>query len=193
MGAILSAYDELIENNLKRIKLLEEKAQQTYEEWFVRMRFPGHESTPIDPATGLPEGWAKCSYFDVLDIMSGGTPKTSVADYWGGEIPFFTPKDAEPSVYIRDTQKSITRQGLEKCNSQLYPKGTVFITARGTVGKVNMASRDMAMNQSCYALRGKENLSSAFVYYSIKTSVDAFWGSRQAACLIQSSLTPLNS
>ena len=54
---ILSAYDQLIENNLKRIKLLEEKAQQTYVEWFVRMRFPGHESTPIDPVTELPRGW----------------------------------------------------------------------------------------------------------------------------------------
>lgn len=59
IASILSAYDELIENNLKRIKLLEAKAQLTYEEWFVRMKFPGHETTPIDKETGLPEGWEK--------------------------------------------------------------------------------------------------------------------------------------
>lgn len=57
IASILSAYDDLIENNLKRIKLLEEKAQLTYEEWFVRMKFPGHETTPINKETGLPEGW----------------------------------------------------------------------------------------------------------------------------------------
>jgi len=68
IGAVLSAYDELIENNLKRIKLLEEKAQQTYEEWFVRMRFPGHEATPIDPATGLPEGWEEQDLGDVAKM-----------------------------------------------------------------------------------------------------------------------------
>ena len=57
IASILSAYDELIENNLKRIKIMEEKAQLTYEEWFVRMRFPGHETMPINKETGLPEGW----------------------------------------------------------------------------------------------------------------------------------------
>ena len=57
IAAILSAYDDLIENNLKRIKLLEEMAQITYEEWFVRLKFPGHETTPMDSETGLPVGW----------------------------------------------------------------------------------------------------------------------------------------
>lgn len=59
IAQILSAYDDLIENNLKRIKLLEEIAQMTYEQWFVRMKFPNHEITPIDAETGLPEGWKK--------------------------------------------------------------------------------------------------------------------------------------
>ena len=63
IASILSAYDDLIENNLKRIKLLEEKAQLTYEEWFVRMKFPGHESVEIDKETGLPEGWEIENYW----------------------------------------------------------------------------------------------------------------------------------
>ncbi len=69
IGGILSAYDDLIENNLKRIKLLEEMAQITYEQWFVRMKFPNHETTPIDVETGLPERWKKRTCFDVMDVL----------------------------------------------------------------------------------------------------------------------------
>ena len=68
---ILSAYDDLIENNLKRIKLLEEKAQLTYEEWFVRMKFPGHESTPINIETGLPDGWERKKINEIADFQNG--------------------------------------------------------------------------------------------------------------------------
>lgn len=71
IAAILSAYDDLIENNLKRIKLLEEKAQLTYEEWFVRMKFPGHESTPINEETGLPERWEKQDLNNYISIKHG--------------------------------------------------------------------------------------------------------------------------
>lgn len=65
---ILSAYDDLIENNLKRIKLLEEMAQITYEEWFVRFRFPGYETTQINPETGLPEGWEKRAIATICSV-----------------------------------------------------------------------------------------------------------------------------
>ena len=71
IAKILSNYDDLIENNLKRIKLLEEMAQQTYEEWFVRMRFPGHESATINPETGLPEGWEKVKLGEVCNFSQG--------------------------------------------------------------------------------------------------------------------------
>ncbi len=69
---ILSAYDDLIENNLKRIKLLEEMAQITYEQWFVRMEFPGHETTPIDAETGLPDGWKELAISD-LCVVNGSS------------------------------------------------------------------------------------------------------------------------
>ncbi len=71
IASILSAYDDLIENNLKRIKLLEEKAQLTYEEWFVRMRFPGHEKVKIDKESGLPQGWKKGKIVDLLELQRG--------------------------------------------------------------------------------------------------------------------------
>ena len=71
IAGIPSAYDDLIENNLKRIKLLEELAQLTYEQWFVRREFPGYESTPVDPETGLPEGWEKLTLTDFITIKHG--------------------------------------------------------------------------------------------------------------------------
>lgn len=139
IAGILSAYDDLIENNLKRIKLLEEMAQITYEEWFVRMRFPGYESVSIDSTTCLPEGWKQLKCFDVMEVLSGGTPKTNTDKYWNGKIPFYTPKDAVEYSYVFETEKYVTELGVSKCNSKLYPKDTVFITARGTIGKVNLA------------------------------------------------------
>lgn len=71
IASILSGYDDLIENNLKRIKILEEMAQQTYEEWFVRMRFPGYETTEINEETGLPEGWEKVKLGEVCNFNQG--------------------------------------------------------------------------------------------------------------------------
>lgn len=157
---ILSTYDDLIENNLKRIKLLEEAAQNIYREWFVHFRFPGYETASWyvdDKGRRLPEGWRWSTFYEEVDIMSGGTPRTTEPLYWNGEIPFFTPTDASAinHLYINSTEKTITDTGLLNCNSQLYPKDTVFVTARGTVGKVRMAMRPMAMNQSCYALKMK--------------------------------------
>ncbi len=182
IASILSAYDDLIENNTRRIAILEEVAQRLYREWFVEYRFPGHEGVRmVDPvetlhATSLPgpipEGWEVKRFSDIADVLSGGTPKTTVPEYWGGAIPFYTPKDAPSSFYATHTEQSITEIGLAKCNSKLYPKDTVFITARGTVGKVALASTDMAMNQSCYALVGRQNLTQYFVFLAINNLVD---------------------
>lgn len=79
IASILSAYDDLIENNLKRIKLLEEQAQQTYEEWFVRFKFPGYETAVFDEESGLPVGWEKVKLTDLYDIKYGkNLPQTKI-------------------------------------------------------------------------------------------------------------------
>ena len=174
IAAILSAYDDLIENNLRRIKILEEMAQNLYREWFVKFHFPGHQHTSfIDSPLGrIPEGWEAVPFTEIADVLSGGTPKTTMQEFWGGSIPFFSPKDAPESFYVTNTEKSITEIGLRKCNSKLYEKDTVFITARGTVGKVVMPSMDMAMNQSCYALRGKKGISQLYLFLTTREQVD---------------------
>ncbi len=172
IASILSAYDDLIENNRRRMKLLEESARLLYQEWFVRLRFPGYEHTKIK--NGVPEGWEKVTALDAMNVMSGGTPKTSNSEYWDGEIPFYTPKDSVAECYVIETEKHLTEAGLKKCNSKLYPKDTVFITARGTVGNMNLAQRPMAMNQSCYALSGREGLPHKYLFCALKDAIQHF-------------------
>lgn len=110
------------------------------------------------------------AFTDLIQILGGGTPKTGESKYWNGNIPFFTPKDVG-SPYTLATEKTITEDGLSHCNSRLYPANTVFVTARGTVGKIGLAGVPMAMNQSCYALAGK-NLHQLLVYFYTLKAVD---------------------
>ena len=171
IAQILSYYDDLIENNQKQIKLLEEAAQRLYKEWFVDLRFPGHETTPI--VDGVPEGWEVCKFSEIASIMSGGTPKTEVKAYYEGDIPFYTPKDSDGSFFAIDTITHISEAGLEHCNSQYYPEGTVIITARGTVGKTTILAVPMAMNQSCYALKCDELNSPYYLFFALNKEVDS--------------------
>ena len=97
---------------------------------------------------------SKVPFETMISLGSGGTPRTSNPDYWNGYIPFFSPKDAT-GCYVHKTEKNITVEGLNNCNSALYPENTTFITARGTVGKICLTAEPMAMNQSCYAVISK--------------------------------------
>lgn len=168
IASLLSAYDDLIENNKRRITLLENMAEEIYREWFVRFRFPGWQEAAFEK--GLPIGWTSGHISHFLRVLSGGTPKSGKSAFWGDsdDIPFFTPKDAPHGFYVSDTEKHITESGLASCNSLLYGKHTIFITARGTVGKLGIAARDMAMNQSCYALVPKDDRYHLFYFLALK-------------------------
>lgn len=174
IAAILSTYDELIENNKRRIALLEKMAEEIYREWFVRLRFPGHEKVKV--VKGVPERWTSVPSNKVFHIMSGGTPNTDNHAYWDGDIPFFTPKDAGDNFYVLKTERTITQKGLDSCNSRLYKKDTIFITARGTVGKICLIHRDMAMNQTCYALAPKNEKAIYFYFLSMKNAISYIKG-----------------
>lgn len=125
---------------------------------------------PLFPAKlgddGLPEGWVEQPFEAFVEIVGGGTPKTKIAEYWGGDIPWFSVVDApnQGAVYVHATEKSITQAGLENSSARMVPEGTTIISARGTVGKIGMAPRDMTFNQSCYALRPKKPVGERFVF-----------------------------
>ena len=166
VGFFLKCIDEKIDLNHKIIFNLESIAQTLFKYWFINFEFQNEQGQPYKSSGGemveselgeIPKGWNVENLSTDVEFLSGGTPKTKEPTYWNGNIPFFTPKDAKSGLYTTITEKYITDLGLEKCNSKLYPKNTVFITARGTVGKLALANRPMAMNQSCFALKHKEN------------------------------------
>ena len=169
LAAILGAYDNLIENNQKQIKLLEEAAQRLYKEWFIDLRFPGYETTPVHD--GVPERWERYPFSQKVSVMSGGTPKTEVREYYDGNIPFFSPKDHNGSFFTFQTVTTITDAGLANCNSPLYPENTIIITARGTVGKTVILAVPMAMNQSCYALKCDELNLPYYLFFALNAEV----------------------
>ena len=169
IASILSAYDNLIQNYKKQIEALQTTASELYKEWFVRFRFPGWQNAKFE--NGIPEGWKVEIFSKYVDVMSGGTPSTEKEEYYNGTIPFFTPKDCDSNFYVFKTQINITEEGLKHCNSHLYPKDTIIITARGTVGNVVLLGIPMAMNQSCFALKSDLLQSPSFLFFAIKTEV----------------------
>lgn len=169
IGDTLAAYDDLIENNRRRIALLEESARLLYREWFVHLRYPGKVARV--ESIEVPDEWNDGCAADFVRVLSGGTPDTKNDRFWGGDIPFFTPKDCKGSVFVQATEKSLTEDGLAACNSSLFPKMTIFITARGTVGKLALAQRPMAMNQSCYALAPKGAINNLFLFLALEDRI----------------------
>jgi type I restriction enzyme S subunit len=171
--SILSAYDDLIENNQKQIKLLEEAAQRLYKEWFVDLRFPGYENTPI--TDGVPQGWKKANVNDVCDTIGGGTPSTKNDDYYrNGHIKWVTPTDItrKNSLILLDTEKRITEEGLRNSSAKMLPPYTILMTSRASVGFFGLCEYEVCTNQgfiSCVPY--KENLR-FFLLYNLMERVD---------------------
>lgn len=115
----------------------------------------------------------KCKLSEVMDLIGGGTPKTSKPEYWNGNIPWLSVKDFNNDFrYVYKTEKSITQLGLQKSSTKLLQRGDVIISARGTVGEIATIPFAMAFNQSCYGLRAKKGMvTSDYLYYLIKYNI----------------------
>lgn len=146
IGTILVTYDDLIENNQKQIKLLEEAAQRLYKEWFVDLRFPGHENTEI--VDGVPEGWNECTVESFGTVITGKTPPTSNKEYYtNGKVPFVTIPDMHNVVYPLKTEKRLTIEGAQTQKNKYIPPNGVMISCIGTVGLVSIATEVCQTNQ----------------------------------------------
>lgn len=117
--------------------------------------------------------WPKVPVSKVATPVIGGTPSRQIADYWNGNIPWATAKDvaAVSGRYLIQVQEFISEEGLNHSAAKLMPKGTVVITARGTVGAIAQLGREMAFNQTCYALLPAENLDNDFLFYALKGTI----------------------
>ena len=138
----------------------------------IRRLFPS-EFAYTEEMGWIPKGWEINPLDRLIEIISGGTPKTNVSEYWNGGIPWFSVVDApyESRVFVVETEKYITQAGLENSSAKILPIGTTIVSARGTVGRLALVGSPMAMNQSCYGIRGK-NKDAYWTYFMLKDVVN---------------------
>lgn len=201
IGEVLDNIDQKIELNRRINETLEAMAQAIFRDWVVdfgpvRRKLEG-ATDPVaimgglmpDPGRAaelaglfpdamgedeLPVGWSNPLLSEHLEIIGGGTPKTSNPTYWGGDLPWFSVVDtpSRSDVFVFDTEKKITPAGLAGSSARLIPAGTTIISARGTVGNLAIAAQDMTFNQSCYALQSARGDHPYFVYLLAAHAVD---------------------
>lgn len=163
---ILSVYDDLIENNQKQIKLLEEAAQRLYKEWFVDLRFPGYEDVKI--VDGVPEGWKKQKISDLGEIVTGKTPSTAKEQYYGGNIPFVKIPDMHNCVYPIVTEATLTTEGANKQKNKFIPKNGIMVSCIATVGLVNIAIEPCQTNQQINSIVLNDEQDLYYTYFTMK-------------------------
>lgn len=163
---ILSAYDDLIENNQKQIKLLEEAAQRLYKEWFIDLRFPGYESVKI--IDGVPDGWKEQKISSLGEIITGKTPSTSNTQYYGGKIPFVKIPDMHDCVYPITTETVLTTEGANTQKNKFIPKNSIMVSCIATVGLVNIAVESCQTNQQINSIILNEEHDLYYVYFTMK-------------------------
>ena len=155
---ILSAYDELIENNQKQIKLLEEAAQRLYKEWFVDLRFPGHETTPI--VDGVPEGWKEQSLYQIADVVMGQSPKSEYYNQVGEGLPFHQGVGSYGNRFVSDETYSTSF-------TRIAEAGSILFSVRAPVGRLNLTKNKVVIGRGLAAINHRRGAQS-YLFYLLK-------------------------
>lgn len=163
IATILSRYDSLIENYQKQIKLLEESAQRLYKEWFIDLRFPGHENTKI--VDGVPEGWEKKTIFELGKVITGKTPSTANKANYGGDIPFITIPDMHSGIYPISSQ-TLSKQGAESQLGKYIPENSLMVSCIGTAGLVCISETLCQTNQQINSLVLDNDIKLYYMYFT---------------------------
>lgn len=177
IAAVLGALDDKIELNRRMNATLEAMARALFQSWFVdfdpvRAKLDDRKPVGLDPATAslfpatfqdsplgyIPKGWKVGSILRQADLLSGGTPKTDVPNYWNGDVPWASAKDVSQcgDAFLVSTDRTITKQGVDESSTKIIPALATVVVARGaTTGRLTMFGHAMAMNQTCYGLHSK--------------------------------------
>ena len=155
---ILSAYDDLIENNQKQIKLLEEAAQRLYKEWFVDLRFPGHENTKI--VDGVPEGWNEKTLSQVANVIMGQSPKSEFYNSEKKGLPFHQGVGSYGVRFVMDDIYSTSYTRIAEPNSILF-------SVRAPVGRLNITKNKVVIGRGLAAINQTDGCQS-YLYYLLK-------------------------
>ena len=181
IAQVLSAYDDLIENNRRRIRLLEEAARLLYREWFVHLRFPRHEHVAV--VGGVPEGWGRKKISDVCETVGGGTPSTNVAEYWDGEITWVVPTDVtrNDSLVLLDSERKITEKGLRESSARMVPAETILMTSRASVGFFALVDRPVCTNQGFINIIPHQNELRMYLLFNLMNRVEEIRGNAKGS------------
>jgi type I restriction enzyme S subunit len=179
IAAVLSAYDDLIENNMQRIKILEEMAQLIYREWFVKFRFPGHKKIKLvdSPMGKIPQGWEVKKVGETFEILGGGTPSKQREEYWaGGTIMWYVPSDltAAGTMFMDRSSTQITELGLRKSSARIFPPFCVMMTSRATLGVIAINTTPACTNQGFITCMPNEHIPLFCLYFWLRENTDTF-------------------
>lgn len=161
----LSTIDKKIRVNEQINSLLEQIVKEIFQNWFVD--FGRYSEFKEEDGEEIPTEFQVSKLTDITEIVLGGTPDSDEDSYWDGDIIWAKAKDVsnEQEAFISETEKNITEKGLEESSTEVAPKNSTIITARGTVGELAMPAFDMAINQSCYSLVAERKEDRYFVYF----------------------------
>ncbi|TQN07150.1 type I restriction enzyme S subunit [Acidovorax temperans] len=173
---VVALYDDLIATNQRRIALLEDAARRLYREWFVHLRFPGHESVPVKD--GVPAGWLSLTLGDVCDAVGGGTPSTARPEYWGGDVTWVTPTDVTRNdcLVMLDSEKKITEAGLANSSAKLVPPETILMTSRASIGFFALMDKPACTNQGFISVLPKQDSARMFLLFNLLDRVEEMIG-----------------
>lgn len=173
IATFLSAYDDLIENNEQRIKVLEEIAQLLYTEWFVKFKFPGYEKMKVVDSNKLygkiPERWEVKKLKEIGKAVTGKTPPTSNIENFDGEVLFIKTPDIHGKIFVIKTEQTLSAKGSELQSSKLLPEKTVFASCIGTLGVIGITSKPSQTNQQINALVLNDHNDYIYFYFFAKS------------------------
>ncbi|MCI5145199.1 MAG: restriction endonuclease subunit S [Candidatus Electrothrix sp. AR3] len=149
IAGILSAYDELIENSQRRIKILESMARTLYREWFVHFRFPGHENHPLIASSlgEIPQGWKVKPIKHFGKVITGKTPSKANADFFGEDVQFIKTPNMHGNMFILDTNEYLSTVGAESQANKTLPVDSICVSCIGTIGVVSITTEECQTNQ----------------------------------------------
>ena len=167
---ILSAYDNLIEANNRRIELLEQAAQELYKEWFVRFRFPGYENAKFED--GIPKGWTIKRLADYGRVETGKTPSTDVLENYGGEMMFVKTPDMHGNIFIIQTEDKLSERGHNAQPKKLLPANSIMVSCIGTAGVVSINAEPAHTNQQINSIILNNPNELEWLYHTCKSLKD---------------------
>lgn len=188
IAEMLKAYDDLIDNSRRQIKLLEEAAQRLYREWFVDMRFPGHEE--VEFVDGLPDGWKIISAAELCDITIGKTPSRKETQWFSEHgVKWASVADlGKCAAYILNTSECLTNEAIEQHNVKIVRAGTILLSFKMTIGRIAIAAEDMVTNEAIAHFRVDDSLRSYIFEYLRNFQYDCLGSTSSISTAINSKI-----